>query len=34
MPSIFAQEGRAAYRMTVSEYQFAGDDIARFFYLE
>jgi len=34
MPSIFAQEGRAAHCMTVSEAQFAGDDIVRFFYLE
>ena len=33
MPSIFAQEVRAAQFVTVSEAQFAGDDIPRFFYL-
>jgi hypothetical protein len=31
MLSIFAQEGRAAYLMTVSEYQLAGDGVAQFF---
>jgi hypothetical protein len=31
MLSIFAQEGSAAHRMTVSEYQLAGDGVAQFF---